>query len=40
MKGPVGGVTEAVTVGAAVEMRSGMNTRMSQDVCVSNRGRN
>ena len=36
VKGPVGGVMEAVTVGAAVEMKSGMNTRMSQDaqMCV------
>ena len=36
MKGAVGEVIEAVIVGAAVEIRSGMHTRMSPDaqMCV------
>ena len=36
VKGPVGGVMEAVTVGTVGGMKSGMNTRTSQDahVCV------
>ena len=36
MKGPVGEVMEAMTVGTAVEISSGMYTRMSQSVhtCV------
>ena len=36
MKGPVGEVMEVMTVGTAVEISSGMHTRMSQSVhtCV------